>query len=827
LRYEPANHLDLAGRPGLLILDGPHAGKQVGVEEELVVGRGEDAGLDIGDHEVSRRHARFRSTGDLLEVADLGSLNGTWVNGRQITDTTALKSDDVVKLGSTRLQVVQRKADRTRASDAPAAPPQAEEPEATVPAREPEVSEPAAEAGPVARGLLGRTHEDELRPVTSLFADIVGSTSIGEQLPPDDVRVLVGECVTRMSRIIEQHGGVVDAYMGDGIAAFFGVPVAREDDVERAARAALGILETIGRFAEDVRRNWSLPDFNIRVGMNTGQVAVGMVGAANPHAVALGDTTNVAARLQSTAEPGTVVVGGRTARELRDRFLLEPLGEISVKGRSATVEAWRLVGAGDVPGATEVRSFVDRERETRRLAAALEELVAGNGRVVVIVGEPGIGKTRLLERFRESANGNATWLEGSCVSSVGELSSSPFAEILRSWLAADPTADSAHSLLRAKLEQLVGSRATEVLPFLASFLSIGDESDAGLRELSAERRSDGIRNAYCTWARALCGTGPLIFAVEDFQWAERPTRELADSLLEVIDSSPLLLTTTFRIEPQSEGWRFRGHAVTDYAHRTMELRLAGLEAHDASELLDRLAPGGLEDPVRQQLIQRADGNPLYLEQMLRLYQETGELEEKRSRTWAMTVVQHELPSPLESLLIARIDALPSAARRFVQFAAIVGRSFSPRLVAGTVGVEAVSETIEILLRQEIIRERRSVSELEYEFTHGLLREAALSPLPRSRRRDMYRGVAAAIERIYSDSLDAHLEQLAYYNARAGDPSRALWYLVHAARRATAVKAYEQATELWQRAAELAEQTEDVDAQRQIARELWQLREPQA
>jgi len=821
VREEPAHH-EAADTPALLILDGPQTGERVSVRAELLVGRGEDVGLDVGDHEISRRHARFRRAGDRLEVADLGSLNGTRVNGRQIADATALKPGDVVELGTTRLQVVQPQVRRTAASKPRVAGrPDPLEAEATIPVAEGAVRAPA-QAGAVASELLGR--EDELRPVTSLFADIVGSTGIGEQLRPDEVKSLVGECVTRMSRIVEQYGGVIDAYMGDGIAAFFGVPAAREDDAERAARAALRIIEQIGRYAQDVRKEWSLPDFNIRVGLNTGQVAVGLVGAGDPRSVALGDTTNVAARLQAAAEPGTIVVGGRTAEELRPRFLLEPLGEISVKGRTAAVEAWRLVRAETAPQTAETRPFVDRKEETRRLTALMQELVAGRGHVLLIVGESGIGKTRLLERLRESASGKATWLAGSCASYANEVSYSPFAEILRQWLADDPSEDAAraHSRLAAKLEQLLGAQATESIALLASLLAVGDESGPGLQDLSPDQHAKEIRNAYCTWARALSSTGPLILAVEDFQWADRLTRELADSLLEVVDSSPLLLATTFRVETETEGWRFRSRAITDYAHRTMELRLGPLGEDDAGQLLEQLSAGGLEESIKREIVGRADGNPLYLEQLLRLFQESGEL--RKSRTWAMTVVQHELPSGLESLLIARIDALPSGARRVVQTAAIVGRSFSPRLVGGAVGLDALPQTIELLLREEIIRERRSVPELEYEFTHGLLREAALSTLPRARRRDMYRGVAAAIERIYGDSLNAHLEELAYYNARAGDLSRSLWYLIQAARNAAAIGASTRAVELWKRASDLAEKTDDVDAQRQITRELWQLGE---
>src|SRR3954452_22477348 len=300
----------------LVIVAGKEAGRSIVIERETSVGRDVGVDLILSDHEISRRHAVFRRSGEALEVEDLGSLNGTWVNGARISAPVRLATDDIVKLGTTHLRVL-------------APPPEAPPPEGPEPA--PAADEPESSK----RDLLGAPSEDELRPVTALFADIVGSTGIGEQLPPEEVKAIVGECVTRMSRAVEQYGGVVDSYQGDGIMVFFGFPLAREDDAVRAAHAALRIVESIGAYGEEVRAIWALPDFSIRVGLNTGQVATGLVGAGNRRPVALGDTMNVAARLQTHAEPGTILVGPRTAAELGNRFRLESLGEIVVKGRDA------------------------------------------------------------------------------------------------------------------------------------------------------------------------------------------------------------------------------------------------------------------------------------------------------------------------------------------------------------------------------------------------------------------------------------------------------------------------------------------------------------
>src|SRR5438105_9643232 len=243
--------------------------------------------------------------------------------------------------------------------------------------------------------------EDELRPVTVLFADIVGSTALGERLAPDEVKALVGEVVTRMSRAVEEFGGTVQAYQGDGICAYFGVPSAHADDPERAARAALRILELVHAQAADIRAAWDIDRFNVRVGVNGGQTAVGPVGAGQPQAVALGDTTNVAARLEGLAETGTILVGEATARQLERRFVLEERGAVTVKGRAKPVRTWMLVRAR--PGTHESVStpLVGRETELARLGVTLDELVAGRGGVLLLTGDDGIGKTRLLAKARD------------------------------------------------------------------------------------------------------------------------------------------------------------------------------------------------------------------------------------------------------------------------------------------------------------------------------------------------------------------------------------------------------------------------------------------
>jgi DNA-binding SARP family transcriptional activator len=642
---------------------------------------------------------------------------------------------------------------------------------------------------------------DELRPVTALFADIVGSTALGERLAPEDVKALVGECVTQMSQAVEEYGGMVQAYEGDGICAYFGVPAAHEDDPERAARTALRILEVAGEYAHDIAEAWAIPDFAVRVGINTGRAGVGPVGADSPQTVALGDAVNVAARLQSAAAPGTIAVGDETARRLEHRFTFEPMGELEVKGRAERVNASKLVGPRSVAHARRLRALVGRESEVERLRTAVADLETGRGQALLLVGEPGIGKTRMLAELRSIVPEGVDWLEGHCLS-YGGLPSWPFIEVLRRWLGVE-LGDAevvVRTRARARLGPLLGDDPKDALPGLARLLRIRLVPDVA--EDSGE-----VRRAYVTWVEALAGPTPVVLALEDLHWAHASTRELAEDLLELTDRAPLLLVATLRRDTASEGWRFRTRVLTEFSHRATEIALDPLPAAATRAILATLLPGVVDDATGDGIVARAEGNPLYLEELLRALLEAGGLE-RQHRTWTTTLKPSLLlPPALENLLVARIDRLAEGPRRLAQIAAVLGREFPVRLLEHVAG-EGSGGDLAALLRAEIVRELRRYPELACAFRHGLLQEATLSTLTPGRRRELYGAVATAFEKLHAGSLDDDLERLAHYHAQSGNIMEAIAYLDRAAARADELGAGSRAAELRERARELAVDTRD-------------------
>lgn len=615
------------------------------------------------------------------------------------------------------------------------------------------------------------TTRDEIRPVTALFADIVGSTALGEFLAMEEVKSLVGECVTRMSEAIERFGGTVGAYMGDGIASFFGLEAAREDDQLRAALAALEVRRVVGEYAQEARAAWGVENLNVRIGINTGRVATGPVGGNRPQVLALGDAVNVAARLQAVADPGSIVVGRSVRNALSGRFEMERIGHVELKGRVKRVEAFALVSQTPVGYEDAQGSIIGRALELAQFEGALSELTSGRGQIALILGEPGIGKTRLLEEVRRRAASHIFWLGARCGSIETRLPYEPFVEALRLWLGLEIGAPdlAVRVRLQAKIRELLGDDGDELVAPLGRLLGVRPrtKSDNRLDGLPLDVLAANLHAAYKRWITALARSVPLVLAVDNFERVDEATVQLGEELLSVTDVAPLLLIITMRSDPVAKGWALRVSALSSFAHRADELRLKPLSSIESEAFVGHLdTRGAIGGEVASALVVRAEGNPLYLEELFNAV--------AGDALPGAQVLDEEsaLPPALESLLLARIDRLPRPARELLQAAAVLGREFSKEALKYMHPVAALDGSLTTLLRADMIRERRR-DPAEYSFKHGLLRDAALSTLTKQRLRGLHGRAAVAVEATCGQEVRDSVASLVWHHLASGEDEKAL------------------------------------------------------
>jgi ABC-type transport system substrate-binding protein/class 3 adenylate cyclase len=653
------------------------------------------------------------------------------------------------------------------------------------------------------------TATGERRIVSVLVVDVAGSTGIAERLGPERSKFLFDEVVTLMREEVERFGGTVAQLTGDGLLALFGAPSAHEDDPERAVRAGLTMAEAISRYGEEIGTAYGV-ELGIRTAVNTGPVVV-PEGEAPPAELynALGDTVNVAARLQAL---GDLVVGPETARHLAGSFELEPLGDVDLKGKVEPVSAFRVLREIEAPAVSPWTPLVGRETELALLEGALEDLSDGRSAIVVLTGEPGVGKSRLKSEARDRVRDRVRFLEGHAVSYASEIPYWPLRELLRDWLGlgvSDPEAR-VRLELRAGLAGVLGSDADDVYPFLASALALPLDAptETRLREFSRDSVQQQTFDALYRLACALAAQRPLCLVLEDLQWADEATLAAVEALLPVTDEQPVALVLSYRTEDEHGGWDLAERARRRFRHRFLELDLGPLETAAAVELAEGAAGAELPAAVAALLAERSGGNPFFLEEALRDLLDRGVLRRTNGRVELANGDEVAVPAAVEETLQARLDRLEPAAREVVSVASVVGRSFGVPLLEQLVPAERLRPALSELQRLDLVVEERCRPALEYRFRHGLVQEVAYSRLLEKRRRDLHRAVGEALEQLHRDSPEETYGLLARHYSEADDPERAVAYLLKAADAARAVYAEDEAIELYRRALAFMERTGD-------------------
>jgi len=538
----------------------------------------------------------------------------------------------------------------------------------------------------------------ERRVVTALFADVVDSTALAEQMDPEDWTALMNQAFDRLVPAIYRYEGTIARLMGDALLAFFGAPVAHEDDPIRAVRAGLDLIEIGHEYAREVRQSYGI-DFAIRVGLNTGPVVVGEVGSNLVYEyTAMGDAVNLAARMQAAARPMTVLIAENTHRLVSPICECKDLGTISVKGKSEPVRVYAVTGIQPRPekirGLSGLTSrMVGRDAELASLVRLGEAVQAGVGRVAVITGEAGIGKSRLISEWRlaldESAQhtGRAlAWAERKCLSYGQGLAYHLLIDLLRSILQTGPGTGEAETrqALNELGQSLFGEDSLEVTPYLGHLLSLQLEGPTLERVHILDPQ--GLQSRYLAalsqLLRALAMRQPLAVTLEDLHWADPSSTELLIRLLPLVGDAPILFVCICRPDRDAPGWKLIAAAWETMGAGVTEIQLHALSEKDSSTLVSNLLEiEDLPESVRNVILKKAEGNPFFVEELIRMLIDRRVLVETDGKWVAGQAIEAvDIPDNLQGLLLARIDQLPDEVKHTLRVASVIGRQFSVRVL---------------------------------------------------------------------------------------------------------------------------------------------------
>lgn len=623
---------------------------------------------------------------------------------------------------------------------------------------------------------------EQRKIVTLLFADVTGSTALGDQLDPERLRALLGAYFGAMAVVIESWGGVVEKYIGDAILAVFGIPTVREDDAERALHAALEMNTRLAELNDQFERDHRVT-LQVRIGVNSGEV-VSPTGPAPEQRIVAGDAVNVAARLEQAAQPGAILVGERTRDAARLGFRFGDPVDLELKGKPAPVRAYPLLGATvqaerGVPGLH--APMIGRNRELDTLLGLLDEAVeTGQPRLVTIFGPAGIGKTRLTSEFMARLReryAEARVLRGRCLAAGHGITYWALGEILRGALGVglDEPIDVVRERLRAGVAdvlaplQLPEADVDQTAMALAATVGISLPDDQGQRSITA----DDLARAWPRFATAYAALAPALWVIEDLHWA-------GDDLLEMLGhiatrtAGPVVILATARPEFAEAHPSFGGGGATSIALRPLTDGQSG-------ELLNELLTvAALGTELRAEILAKAEGNPFFVEEIIRRLIDEGILAREGDR-WRATgaLPATSIPDSVYALVAARIEALPALERRILQEAAVVGRTFWVAAVERAVGSESLTESLVGLERRGLLFVRPTstlTGQAEYVFRHALVRDVAYASLPKARRARAHAGVADWTVDLAGERSDEFAELIAhhYLDAIRGEDADLAW-----------------------------------------------------
>jgi len=620
--------------------------------------------------------------------------------------------------------------------------------------------------------------EGERKQVTVLFADLKGSMELLADRDPEEARKIIDPVLELMMEAVHRYEGTVNQVMGDGIMALFGAPLAHEDHATRACYTALRMQNAVAHYAEDIRKRYGV-DVQIRVGLNSGDVVVRSIGNdLHMDYTAVGQTTHLAARMEQLARPGTTLITETTLRGAEGFVQVKPLGPTPIKGLAEPIAVYEVAGAGtartrlQASMARGLTCFVGRDAEVDQLRQALEQAGSGRGQIVAVVGEPGVGKSRLFYEFIHSHRTQG-WLvlESSSVSYGKATPYLPMVDLLKGYFKIAEQDDM--RAVRAKVTGNVLTLDEGLKDSVAPLLWVLDElpKDHEFMGLDAATRRTRALEAVKRVLLRESRTQPLLLVFEDLHWIDAETQALLDALVESLPTTSILLAVNYRPEYQ-QPWGNKSYY--------RQLRIDALPPDTARALLETLlGDQPALHPIRRLLIERTEGNPLFLEESVRALVEMEVLVgERGAYRLGKDPGAIQIPATVQAILAARIDRLPADDKRLLQVASVIGKDLPWTLLLET------SEQSEDHLRAglarlqaaEFVYEAKLFPDLEYTFKHALTHEVAYGSLLHDRRRALHTQIVGAIERVYADRLGEHVDRLAHHAFRGEMWEKALHYL---------------------------------------------------
>ena len=605
--------------------------------------------------------------------------------------------------------------------------------------------------------------EGERKQVTVMFCDMKGSTPLSEKIGHEKIYSIMDEVFEILIHKVLDYGGTVNKMTGDGVMALFGAPVALEHAPQRAIRSALAIHREMTRLSNRLKSESGIPPIKLRIGINTGPVVVGSLGNdLRVEFTAMGDTVNLASRMEGLAEPGTTYVTEEIFKVTEGLFRFEALGEKQVKGKEELVKAYRVITTStrktrfDVSAERGLTPFVGRERELELLLDGFERAKAGRGQAFSIMGEAGVGKSRLLYEFRKAiSNEEATFLEGRCFSYSRGVAYHPIIDLLKSNF--DIRESDEDYQIRDKVKEglkQLGVDEASTLPYLLELLSVKDSGIANI-SMSPEARKDRIVEAVKRIILKGAEIRPLIMTIEDLHWTDRSTEDTLKYWLDAISGSRVFWIFTYRPE-FVHTWGGRSYHSQVTLNRLSNRESLAMVAHI-------LGTEEIAADLEELVLQKTEGIPFFIEEFIQSLKDLEIIERKDSK-YFLTRDTHDvtIPGTIQDVIMARVDSLPEAARDMLKTGSVIEREFSYELMKRVTGIseQELLSHLSVLRDAEIIYERGIYPQSTYIFKHALTREVVYDSIMTKRRQKLHLDIGDAIEEAYKDNLDQHYTVLA-------------------------------------------------------------------